>query len=172
MWLRAAATKTPEPCLGLVWRSQLASHTDSQRDRGQLGALPGGHPASGRPPCLPEEAEGGREGVSQPLHPACPGLMLFPVKGAQHGGCGEVIARACDFPSEELHRRREVRGTSHRVWRSDISVAVKAAVQHIVCVCVCVCFSLSSWNNNITFVAMVLLWGWLIGRRPDTGWCP
>lgn len=95
-----------------------------------------------RPSCLwpaslpPGE---GREGGSQPLHPACPGLVLFPVKGAQCGGCEEVIARACDFPSEELHRRREVSSTSHRAWRSDISVAVKAAVQHIVCVC----FSLS-----------------------------
>lgn len=97
--------------------------------------------------------------------------MLFPVKGSQRGGCEEVIARASDFPSEELHRRREVRGTSQRVWGSDISVAAKAAIQHM-CVCVCVSFSVSSWNNNITFVAMALLWGWLVGRRPATGWCP
>lgn len=32
-------------------------------------------------------------------------------------------------------------------------------------------FSFSYWNNNITFVAMVLLWGWLIGCSPDSGSC-
>lgn len=100
------------------------------------------------------------------MQPPLPAHLLA-VKGTQLGGVCRGNCPSLWLLIEEAVSGSE-RHTSQGVEKPFISVALKAE-SHILHV-VCVCFSFSLGNNNITFVAMVLLWGWLIGHRPDTGW--